>query len=706
MLDLFLASVVSSRSLLNEMVDPLAIARYPDPPFQLIQSSSYDRHSVAAKDGESWFANADAGNFVRVDKRENRAESVLLDATGPGTVVRIWSPNPKGVMRIYLDDAERPVLQAPMMQLLDGRALWRQPGAGEPMAGTRSKGWNLFLPIAFAKHCVITTDDGEGVYYQVDWRKYPAGTQVQTFVRSEVPNKPPAWGAMGVVAPPQPEDLGTEQLMAPGDTRTVFESLGSGCVKTFQLTVGPADTADISTLVLVGTFDGQQTVCCPVTDLLSWAPGAAVHDARRGVAFLAEEAAGAGGAGGAGAATGATAPSNPAADPASLLTEQPISTHGTLLGTVAWPMPFQRSGKLELVNAGSAPLKVAVNVDRADWTWDARSMHFHAVWQRDPQLHTRPMRDFNFLSATGQGVYAGDSLQVVNPVDAWWGEGDEKVYVDGEAFPSSFGTGTEDYYGYGWCFPVPFNHPLHSQTLCDGRVARTNWGRTIVCRLRGLDGIPFQKSLVMDMEVWHWADCTMSYTPTAFWYGLPGAEAKQACQPALAVRGRQEPIKVFRVEGALEAEDLKVSAQTEGLQMESQSLRGMASGPAGGAADIGFSGERHVWVKAQKPGDFVELEIPVKGDAPQRVWLYATKSWDYGTVQFSVNGQAAGQPVDLYSGAQGKVVPTGPILLGVYTPQGGAIKIRATLTGSNPQSQGTKSFFGIDAVKLEETKRL
>ena len=51
MLDLLLAAAVNSRTLLNEMVDPLAIARYPDPPYQLLQASSYDRHSVAAKDG-------------------------------------------------------------------------------------------------------------------------------------------------------------------------------------------------------------------------------------------------------------------------------------------------------------------------------------------------------------------------------------------------------------------------------------------------------------------------------------------------------------------------------------------------------------------------------------------------------------------------------------------------------------------------------
>jgi hypothetical protein len=38
----------------------------------------------------------------------------------------------------------------------------------------------------------------------------------------------------------------------------------------------------------------------------------------------------------------------------------------------------------------------------------------------------------------------------MNPVTIWWGEGDEKIWVDGEAFPSIFGTGTEDYYAYSW----------------------------------------------------------------------------------------------------------------------------------------------------------------------------------------------------------------------------------------------------------------
>ena len=46
----------------------------------------------------------------------------------------------------------------------------------------------------------------------------------------------------------------------------------------------------------------------------------------------------------------------------------------------------------------------------------------------------------------------------------WATKGDEKVYVDGETFPSHFGTGTEDYYGYAWGRYEPWiNHPFVAQ---------------------------------------------------------------------------------------------------------------------------------------------------------------------------------------------------------------------------------------------------
>ena len=53
------------------------------------------------------------------------------------------------------------------------------------------------------------------------------------------------------------------------------------------------------------------------------------------------------------------------------------------------------------------------------------------------------IRDGELIDIRGRGVYAGTLFQVTNSTKGWWGEGDEKIWVDSENFPSHFGTGTE-----------------------------------------------------------------------------------------------------------------------------------------------------------------------------------------------------------------------------------------------------------------------
>ena len=78
-------------------------------------------------------------------------------------------------------------------------------------------------------------------------------------------------------------------------------------------------------------------------------------------------------------------------------------------------------------------------------------------------------------------------LHVWNPRGGWWGEGDEKFFVDGEKFPSTFGTGSEDYFGYAWCHPGLFQRPFHCQTM-----TMSNQGHQSVLRWHVADNIPFQ----------------------------------------------------------------------------------------------------------------------------------------------------------------------------------------------------------------------
>ena len=118
-----------------------------------------------------------------------------------------------------------------------------------------------------------------------------------------------------------------------------------------------------------------------------------------------------------------------------------------------------------------------------------------------------------------------------------------------------------------------------------------------------------------------------------------------------------------------------------------------------------WSNNAHLWVQGRAPGEFIEVRIPVESPSSVRLTLFATKSWDYGILRFAVNGRPAGEDLDSFSGGRGKVAPTGPVDLGVHAPRDGALILRVEVVGAHPDSLETKSFFGLDAVLLEEVQQ-
>jgi hypothetical protein len=213
-----------------------------------------------------------------------------------------------------------------------------------------------------------------------------------------------------------------------------------------------------------------------------------------------------------------------------------VEKDGTM--TCRWTMPFARACHIEVRNLGAQPVDVMLGpMIAGDWMWDVWSMHFHATWRQQFPIRTRARdgtTDWNTLEAKGAGIYVGDTLAVYNDAKAWWGEGDPKVYVDGEAFPSHFGTGTPDYFGFffGERSGV-FESPFHSQPRADGN---NRAGCSTLTRLRSLDAIAFTKSLKFDFEIWHWAATDVAYAATSYWYALPGATSTRAADPAEAKR--------------------------------------------------------------------------------------------------------------------------------------------------------------------------
>jgi hypothetical protein len=119
------------------------------------------------------------------------------------------------------------------------------------------------------------------------------------------------------------------------------------------------------------------------------------------------------------------------------------------------PMPFRRAAKIQVTNDSSKDLShIFFDVDyQAMKAWNGDNLYFHTHWSRDRA--TTLARDFEVLPrVAGRGRFLGVNVGVnANPLykDTWWGEGEVKVFLNGDReHPSFAGTGTEDYIGTGW----------------------------------------------------------------------------------------------------------------------------------------------------------------------------------------------------------------------------------------------------------------
>ena len=120
------------------------------------------------------------------------------------------------------------------------------------------------------------------------------------------------------------------------------------------------------------------------------------------------------------------------------------------------PMPFRTGMKLVVTNEGSADQRELYY--EVDYTLGdrhaANALYFHTHWRRERR--TRLGEDYDFLPRiSGQGRFLGSNVGVIANRDtyfrSWWGEGECKIYLDGDRdFPTLCGTGTEDYVGTAW----------------------------------------------------------------------------------------------------------------------------------------------------------------------------------------------------------------------------------------------------------------
>jgi hypothetical protein len=355
-----------------------------------------------------------------------------------------------------------------------------------------------------------------------------------------------------------------------------------------------------------------------------------------------------------------------------------------------WPMPFRKSARIEIVNQGDKPISLLYY--NIDWikkeSLPKDTPYFYAQYRQEyPAEHGK---DYVLLETKGKGHYVGTVLAVRTRSPSWFGEGDEKIYIDGEAKASIWGTGTEDYFLCAWGLKQTsapyFGVPYFDQWGIVG-------GHTSAYRWHIADPIVFNKGIKVTFEhfgwiapdenpnrkAMSWNEREDDYASVAFWY--------QTGQPTFSARA---PHARERKLPSLE----RVIAYAR----EFNDTQHHGAGPATPQRLDFYEGPQLLYRPDRAYGAWLEIPFEVKEKEPLRLLLNLTKAPDFGQYQVFLNGVKLGQPADLYH----STVLNEEVHLLDFWPDPGSYTLRLECVGKNQQSTGY--YVGIESVRLRERR--
>lgn len=177
----------------------------------------------------------------------------------------------------------------------------------------------------------------------------------------------------------------------------------------------------------------------------------------------------------------------------------------------AFPMPFGKAARIEIVNHGPAEVKFITETTTDLQPPPADFSHFHAIHRSEVNL--LPGRDHVVLAVRGSGYYMGGVFRMcgkwydpaLRSVQRCHLEGDSHFYVDDAKGFLCAGTGTEEYFNWGWYDTIgdelpgddtPFTFPTHgySEHIVDTEDCSTMY------RLHHLDPVPFHSAFTYCLE--------------------------------------------------------------------------------------------------------------------------------------------------------------------------------------------------------------
>lgn len=355
-----------------------------------------------------------------------------------------------------------------------------------------------------------------------------------------------------------------------------------------------------------------------------------------------------------------------------------------------WRMPFRRSARIEIENQSDKPISLLYY--NIDWiqkdSVPESTPYFHAQYRQEYPV--KQGQDYVLLDTRGKGHYVGTVLAVRTRSPAWFGEGDEKIYIDGEQKPSIWGTGTEDYFLSAWglkttttpYFGVPY---FDTWGIVGGHTAAYRWHVN--------DPIVFNTGLKVTLEHFGWIspDENPSYKATswnereddyssvAFWYQT-GESTFTARAPH--ARERKLPSLDRVTVAAVDAVDAKRHGPGEARPQQIAL----------------YEGKQLLYMPPAQQDAWIEIPFEVSKKEPLRLLLQATKSYDFGRYQASLNGVKIGEAFDLYSAR----IADEEIHLLDFWPEPGKYVLRLDCVGKNPLSEGY--YCGIESLRLRERR--
>ncbi|MEN8155755.1 MAG: glycoside hydrolase family 172 protein [Bacteroidota bacterium] len=346
-----------------------------------------------------------------------------------------------------------------------------------------------------------------------------------------------------------------------------------------------------------------------------------------------------------------------------------------------WNMPFRKSARITVTNESvTDTMGLYWYVD-----WEQRAVpkdipYFHARYLQENPV--QPGKDYLIADIEGKGHYVGTVLSVRMSQPGWFGEGDDRFYIDGDSLPTLHGTGSEDYINDAWAFRQ-VKRPHYGVSIWEGM---NTGGRITAYRWHVTDPVFFNTSLKFTIE--HkgntfYEDQTLVdaftdrrpdfYSSVAFWYQTGEAKKGSGFPP---VHERMYPFELIQVD---------------------EVLKEQLPGNTGIYEDINLTNRYGLHYTPAGEGDALEIPFQVEKNGDFIVFARVHPRADAGTYDFYLDGTLMAVAVDMKK--EHHFVTD--IKLGhMHSLEKGEHIIKAVYRGTS--KPGTPGNLFVDAIVLEK----